>query len=78
MKYYVFRYNEDGDVPAMEIYTEAALLRMLKEDYEGCTPPKFADGPFDQDHPDGRIVVIRGELVVPQPAQVVKTWKVEP
>ena len=76
---YVLR-GSDGEIYIDGPFTEAELEARFQKDYEGCTPPKFADR-----MPTGslmymgeNLIVFRAEVVVPAPAEVVRRWRVPP
>lgn len=75
MSYLVLYYSEDGDRPRIETLREDVLVSRLAESYYGPSPRFLA--PDERMDPDSFVglVVIRGSVVVPQPAEVIKTWR---
>jgi hypothetical protein len=75
---FVVHMSEDGDASVKQIDN---LNEWIKEDFEGCTPPKFADPSFgnygllDLNDIGGKYLVIKGEVVVPKPVQVVTEYE---
>ena len=75
---FVIHMSEDGDASIRKIDN---LNDWIKEDFEGCEPPKFVNPKFDRygslDLNDigGKYVVIKGEVVMPKPVEVVTKFE---
>lgn len=75
--YFLLSCSEDGDV-RVESMSKATLLKRLDEKYYGENP-KFVDRIPNNDmmYWQGKMVLIKGKIVVPQTRQVVETYDVE-
>mgnify|MGYP001565053098 CR=1 FL=1 len=88
--FFVIHADEDG-ICISKPLTEEELLKRITPDEDGHTyydsykgPPVFLDkipeidkGSFYQ-APEGALVIIRGEIVVPSPVEVVKQFMIPP
>jgi hypothetical protein len=73
-KYYVISGSEDGDVGIHE-YNESQLLKRLEE-YEDYLPRIITNLKDNNDlmYWGDSILIIKGNIKVPKPEQIVKKW----
>lgn len=76
MNYFIITTNEDGDV-YFEKLSKDQVLAVLKEEPDPSFSP---DEDFDRfvnltDSP--KRILIKGEIIVPEPVEVVKEWKIK-
>lgn len=78
MDYFVIT-NSDGDTQ-IERLTGAQLRERLAQSYWGEAEPRFYDTVFDRTDPaywnDGTLLIIRGDVFVPQAVQRTTEWSV--
>lgn len=79
--YWVFYCNEDGEVSvqrfASKVDIEAYLTDCAKENTEEHTPTYYGPTdriPTDMQYWGDKRLIIKGELVVPEPVEMVRTF----
>jgi len=74
---FVFDFSEDGEV-SLDVIEEHRLPAYLNENYADQVDKVFLDS-IDRRGIEYTVgtLIIKGEIIKPQPAQVVKTWTVE-
>lgn len=79
-KYYWINCSEDGDV-RVHVYTkrelETELDRRARAVDDGESAPVFSQTipEADPQYWDGKSIIIKGEIVVPSPRDVVQKWE---
>jgi len=68
--YVVIRFNEDGDLPAVEELTADQLRTRLKEDYWGARPVFAEPGQRVDGASFVGLIIIEGRIVKPRPVEV--------
>jgi hypothetical protein len=76
--YIVLYFSEDGDLPIIKKYSGIELIAMLSKNFEGCEAPKFiTEKMIKGDHQSfSGYLIIKGDVVIPTPVQLVQTWSV--
>ena len=75
MKYYVITVS-DGDVRIDEV-DKSKLKKLLDEDYYGCTTMEKLENEDLNYWNDDRMLIIKGEIIVPRPIQVVTEFELD-
>lgn len=74
MKYYVIYCDEDGD-KTLTVYTKEKLEQELKEMAKDTEyPPVFGDPETVELDSFSGMIIIKGEAVIPEPVDVVKSY----